>query len=59
MILALMLAREETDGERGKTSSLSLSFFYPLFPTSAACLPVVRPTVHLLFSTLLPFIQVE
>lgn len=52
-------AREEADGEREKTSYLSLSFFHPLLPASAACLPVVRPTVRLLFSSLLPFIRVE
>jgi len=56
-------ARERGSGRRkrkGSSSfSLSLSFFYPLLPTSAACLPVVRPTVRLLFSSLLPFIRVE
>lgn len=51
--------RERGSGEREKIPYLPLSFFYPLLPASAACLPVVRPTVRLLFSSLLPFIRVE
>lgn len=52
-------SRERKRTEKGERSPPSSSFFYLLLPTSAACLPVVRPTVRLLFSSLLPFIRVE